>query len=310
MPLFSVSGGKLQKITEQNIDLEKDIQKITEQNLEVVFGLKFVSTEFALNNLRIDTLAFDEESRSFVIIEYKRDRSFSVVDQGFAYLALMLNNKADFILEYNENSKTTLKREDIDWSQSRVIFIANSFTTYQQAAISFKDLQFELWEAKKYDNNTLLYNQLKSDKSSESIKTVTKNSVVNSVSKEIKTYTVDDHFKPGWENSKEIYDALRDSILNIDSRIIEQPKKHYIGYKIDNYLFITLQIYKLGVEVQFKRTQPQDLKDPEQKAYYIKDSMKYYNQHLSGYTAHNLDEIDYCMMLIRQAYKRHIQNFS
>lgn len=309
MPLFSIAGSKLQRINEKKLDLEKDIQKITEDNLGIIFGLKFVSTEFALHNLRIDTLAFDEETRSFVIIEYKRDRSFSVVDQGFAYLALMLNNKADFILEYNEQTKTTLKRDDIDWSQSRVIFIANSFTTYQQEAISFKDLQFELWEAKKYDNNTLLYNQLKADRSSESIKTVTKNNVVASVSKEIKTYTVDDHFKPGWDSTKEIFQILHENILALDPRISEQPKKQYIGYKIDNYLFVTLHMYKLGVEVQFKRTQPQDIKDPEQKVYYIKDSLKYYNQHLSGYTVHNLDEIDYANMLIRQAYKRHTENF-
>jgi hypothetical protein len=44
------------------------------------------------------------ESGAFVIIEYKKDRNFSVVDQGVAYLNLMPNNKADFILEYNERS--------------------------------------------------------------------------------------------------------------------------------------------------------------------------------------------------------------
>jgi hypothetical protein len=64
--------------------------------------------------LRIDTLAFDPESRAFIIIEYKRDRNFSVIDQGMAYLNLMLNNKTDFILEYNERITTpSLKREDI-----------------------------------------------------------------------------------------------------------------------------------------------------------------------------------------------------
>ena len=72
--------------------------------------LNFVKTEFAINNFRIDTLAFDDELNSFVIIEYKKDRSFSVIDQGYAYLALMLNNKADFILEYNENKNKTLKK--------------------------------------------------------------------------------------------------------------------------------------------------------------------------------------------------------
>jgi hypothetical protein len=66
--------------------------------------------------LRIDTLAFDNESKAFVIIEYKKDRNFSVVDQGIGYLNLMLNDKADFILEYNQSSPSShsLKREEVD----------------------------------------------------------------------------------------------------------------------------------------------------------------------------------------------------
>jgi hypothetical protein len=59
-----------------------------------------------------------------------------------AYLNLMLNNKADFILEYNDRSSgpSALKRTDIDWSQSRVLFVAPEFTKYQQYAIGFKDI--------------------------------------------------------------------------------------------------------------------------------------------------------------------------
>jgi hypothetical protein len=75
--------------------------------------------------------------------------NFSVIDQGYAYLSLMLNNKADFILEYNENCKDTLKRDDLDWSQSRVIFISPVFNNYQKESINFKDLPFELWEVKR-----------------------------------------------------------------------------------------------------------------------------------------------------------------
>src|SRR5690606_32341252 len=117
-----------------------------------IFGLDFVRSEFPIGNFRIDTLAFDKDTSSFVIIEYKRDKNFSVVDQGYAYLSLMLNNKADFILEYNENNKNTLRRDAVDWSQSRVIFISPSFTTYQKEAINFKDLPIELWEVKRYSN--------------------------------------------------------------------------------------------------------------------------------------------------------------
>src|SRR5690554_3042836 len=125
MALFSIDNNNtIEHIKESPFKLEKEIQKITEQNLTTIFNLDFVCAEFTINNFRLDTLAFDRDASSFVIIEYKRDKNFSVIDQGYAYLALMLNNKADFILEYNENNKNTLMRNDIDWSQSRIIFIS------------------------------------------------------------------------------------------------------------------------------------------------------------------------------------------
>ncbi len=105
MPIFKKTNNKLVKIKEKATVAEKDIQKMTEENLEEIFGLQFVSSEFSLNNLRIDTLCFNKESNSFVIIEYKKDKSFSIIDQGFAYLSSMLNNKADFLLEYNEENR-------------------------------------------------------------------------------------------------------------------------------------------------------------------------------------------------------------
>lgn len=144
MPHFKIENGCLAPIKENPFKLEKEIQSLTENNLTQVFHLNFVKSKFALQNFRIDTLAFDKDANAFVIIEYKRDRNFIVIDQGYAYLSLMLNNKADFILEYHENCKNTLKRNDIDWSQSKVIFISPSFTTYQREAINFKDLPIKL----------------------------------------------------------------------------------------------------------------------------------------------------------------------
>src|SRR5215212_5584832 len=132
MRIFNLRGTVLDEINREQFLLEREIQRITETNLKLLFGLELVKSEFELKGLRIDTLAFDPESMGFIIIEYKRDREFSVVDQGMAYLNLMLNNKADFILEYNERKTPSLKREDVDWTQTRVIFIAPEFTKYQQ----------------------------------------------------------------------------------------------------------------------------------------------------------------------------------
>ena len=157
MRIFSIKGTKLAEITEQQFPLEKDIQRLTEANLQELFELDYVKSEFELHGLRIDTLAFDKESKGFVIIEYKRDKNFSLVDQGMAYLSLMLNNRADFILEFNgSSSPRSLKREQVDWSQSRIIFIAPEFTKYQQHAIGFKDVGIQLWEVHKYNSGLLV----------------------------------------------------------------------------------------------------------------------------------------------------------
>lgn len=305
MSIFKLEGSKLFEIKEKKIDLERDIQRITEENLSTVFGLEFISTEFALNNSRIDTLAFDKVTNSFVIIEYKRDRNFSVIDQGYSYLALMLNNKADFILEYNERMKDNLKRESVDWSQSKVIFVSPSFTTYQRGAIDFRDLPIELWEVKVYDNNTILFNELRPASTNESIKTVSRNKTITEVSKEIKEYTVQDHFKSDWGDSKSIYEALRDGLLNLDSRLEESPQKYYIGYKIGNRNVFGVDIHKSYVNLGLTRTEPKELKDPEKKASLRKNSMKFYNQNITDCPIKDLADVDYALLLAKQVLEKY-----
>lgn len=304
MPIFQIKQNQLLTIKEKKVDLEKDLQKITENNLEIVFGLKFISSEFALENFRIDTLAFDEETKSFVIIEYKRDRSRSVIDQGFTYLSLLLNKKDSFILEYARKTKLDLESIKIDWSQSRVLFLANAFTTYQQNAINFKDLPIELWEVKKYDNQTILYNRLKAADSKESIKTISQNEIVRKVSREVKRNTIDDHFKKGWEDSREIFEVLKEQILNIDNRIIENPNpKGYIGYKIANSNLCAISVYKSKLSLDLVRVDKENLKDPENKVKKI-PWRKYKWPKLCSYEIKNVDDIQYGLFLIRQVYNK------
>lgn len=305
MPLFHIKAGTLTQIKEEKFALEKDLQKITEDNLETTFGLKLIASEFQLNNLRIDTLAYDEENKSFVIIEYKRDRNFSVIDQGYSYLSLLLNNKAKFVLNSQDTIKSLKKEDDIDWSQSKIIFIANSFTTYQQNAVSFKDLPIELWEVKKYDNKSVLYNQLKSPDTNESIKIISKqNTTIENVNKEVKKYTISQHLNNRGEHATELFDEFRSRILNIDSRIVENPKQKYISYQINNKNIIGVKIKRYGLKITITRTRPKDLKDTKKKLKYIKNSMQYYNQHQSEFRIENREEIDYGMNLIKQVYEQ------
>lgn len=262
MALFNINEqGRLVQIKEFPFKLEKEIQNLTEQNLATIFGIDFVCSEFSLGNFRIDTLAFDKGSSCFVIIEYKRDKNFSVIDQGYAYLALMLNNKADFILEYNENNKNTLKRDDVDWSQSRVIFISPGFTTYQKEAINFKDLPIELWEVKRYDNKTINYNQIQTSGSQESIKTISRqDETIQKVSREIIVYTEQDHLDDISEEIKELYEKFKNAILNLDN-IEVKPKKLYIAFVSgSNIADIRIQKSSLKIWINLQHGQLDDPK--------------------------------------------------
>ena len=87
---------KLKIVKEKPYKLEREIQSLFENNLITLMGLQLVKSEFTIKSRRIDTLAYDAQSKAFVIIEYKRSKNISVVDQGFTYLSLMLENKADF----------------------------------------------------------------------------------------------------------------------------------------------------------------------------------------------------------------------
>jgi len=303
MPIYKQTDNRLVPIREKKVDLEKTLQNLIETNLSDVFGLSFVATEFFLNNLRIDTLAFDEEAKAFVVIEYKRDKNFTVIDQGYAYLALLLNNKADFVLEYNEKTKKNLRKDDIDWSQSRVMFVAQSFTKYQQEAIGFQDLPIELWEVKKYDEDLVSFNQVRASEKSESIKTVTKNKDIERVSREIKQYSVEDHIKPNWSKAKELFDEFSQRVLELDPRFEIHPVKYYIGFNIENKNVIAVKVRTTKLLLELFRVQPKDLKDPEKRTKYKKNSFEYYNKHITQFDINSEDDIDYAMSLVKQVYK-------
>lgn len=307
MPIYKQADNKLVPVKEKRIGLEKTLQSLVESNLEEVFGLSFVASEFPLNNLRIDTLAFDDETKAFVIIEYKRGKNFTVIDQGYAYLSLLLNNKADFVLEYNEKTKKNLSKSDIDWSQSRVIFVAQSFTKYQQEAIGFQDLPIELWEVKKYDENLVFFNQMRASEKSESIKTISKSKDIERVSREVKQYSLEDHIKPHWSKSKELFEEFSGRVLELDNRFEIKPVKFYIGFNIENKNVITVKVRSSKVLLELLRVQPKDLNDPEKRTKYRKNSFEYYNKHITQFDINNEDDIDYAMSLVKQVYKKFVE---
>jgi predicted transport protein len=263
MNLYNTQGNNLKEVKEQSFKLEKDIQSIFENNLESIMGLQLVKSEFTIKNKRIDTLAYDAQSNAFIIIEYKRSKNISVVDQGFTYLSLMLENKADFIVEYNETLKSSLKRSEVDWSQTRVVFVSTSFTENQKTATNFKDIAIELWEVKRYENDLISINPIKKSKSAESIKPITSsNTQLDAVTSEIKVYTEEDHTTNKTEEVLELYEQYRDAILNLADDIEIVPRKKRIAFKSNNIICdIHIQKSTIKLWINLKSGQLDDSKN-------------------------------------------------
>jgi len=249
MNLYNISNNQLSQLKEKPFKLEREIQALFEKNLLQISGLQMVKSEFSIKGKRIDTLAYDSQSNAFIIIEYKRDKNVSVVDQGFTYLSLMLENKADFVLTYNETLNKMLHSSKIDWSQTRVVFVSPSFTENQRLATNFKDIAIELWEIKRYENDLISINPIKKTKSAESIKPLTKqNGLIKSVTDEIKVYTEDDHTKGYSEEIIELYENFKNAILNLADDIEIVPKKLYIAFK-KNKNISDVVITKKGIRI-------------------------------------------------------------
>lgn len=305
MPLFTDTKG-FKPVKENPFKQEKEMQKAVESNLTAIYGLQRVTSEFApQGDLRIDTLAYDPEQCSLVIVEYKKGSSWSVIDQGYAYLALMLNNKADFVLKFNECTGKNFNLKDINWESSRVIFISPSFNAFQRESLGFQDLPFELWEIRRYEGNLISLNQLQASKRNAKLSDVNVgNSEAQKVQREVKNFSVDDHFKNGWENSRELFDKLSSEILNLDSRITIKAVKKYIAFQINGSNVVSIHSQKSKLWLDFVRMQPKDFKDPQKRVLYRENSFDYFHVHISRMTIMSEEDIPYATMLVKQTLQK------
>jgi len=305
MDLYRLKNKRLEQLEPEPFNLEKDIQSLIEENCNEIFNLRFVKTEFSIQNYRIDSLCFDEDNKSFVIVEYKKNHSYSVIDQGFSYLSTMLNNKADFVLEFNESTGENLKREEVDWSQSRVIFVSPSFNTFQKGSVNFKDIPFELWEIKKYNNGLIGLNQI-SSKSKESIKTVKKTQ--QKVLSEVKVNEESSLLDKTNANIQQLYEDIKGVASGWDDFNF-RVKTSYIAFFRGNKAKIFLNIQKSKIKIHLLRRVDYkgnvnstpvryEIDDPKS----IFELKKNEYKEIYEYNMKNDNNFDYVMMVLKHKY--------
>lgn len=298
-------NNKLELLESTKFDLERDIQSVIENNTQELFNLQFVRSEFSVNGYRIDSLCFDQEQKSFVVVEYKKTHSYSVIDQGFTYLSTMLNNKSDFVLEYNERTGSSLKRDEIDWSQSKVVFISPSFSQYQRDSVNFKDIPFELWEVKKFNNDMIGLNQLFST-STQSVKGIEKSKDV--VLNQVQVVDEESVLEKTPDNIKKIYEDLKEGMSSWGD-ISFKSKQNYISVLRGNKVKIYLNPQKnqLKIEMIRKVDFTGNVKSVQTK-FTLDDPKKLFtlfvNEYKELYTLSIKDtkDIDYILLMMKQKF--------
>ncbi len=302
MALFKINGKKLTPVREVGFDShfkkEKELQNFTEYNLQELFGLEFIATEFNIESFWLDSLAFDTAINSFVIIEYKKVENFSLMDQGQTYLNLVLDHKADVLLEYITKTGKTIDKKNVDWGQTRVMFIGPKFSTYQKRALS-PNLPFELWEVGIYEGGLIEYDQINPIGGDKKLEKKSSSSLTGTAAKEIVTYTVEDHLKKSSKNIQDLFQELREQIFGLDSKIQEKPVGNYIGYKVSWYNFVAIHFFKEKLRITVRK---EVINDKEKRFTKIPASYAWGKTPLWWVEISNPKDLNYVFPIVKESY--------
>lgn len=300
MKMFSFKQNKVVALKEKPFKLEKEIQIFFEKNLEQLTGLELVKSEPAfVEGQRFDTLAFDNKIKAFVIIEYKRSHNYSVIDQGVNYASKLLENQAESVLKYNEVLEKSLKKNDVNWDKSKLIIVSPKFNERQKqtARLDFNPIKIdiELWEIKRFENDTMMVNRIYKSKSAPSVKQSTQ---LGDISREVKHYSEDEHLLGKPEEIVELYEDFKQRLLNLYPDLTVVALKQYIAFKNNNKNVVDMLIKQKSLKI-YLNLKKGKLDDPKQLARDVSNISHWGN---GDYAIILKDDshIEYIMSLIKQ----------
>lgn len=252
MPIFKIEGKKAQKIKPVKFsgsDREKQLQTLIENNLGTMFDMTFVDSEFwTTHGGRIDTLAIDSDKRP-VVLEYKADKSSTVLLQGLYYMDWLVENTAEF----EKLVKLKLDQElPINWKSGvRLILIAKSFEIWDKFAVNRIKEEVELYEYTLYENNEL---KLEKTALPKDFRSISKTSITS-----ISEYSVEDHMKKIKSGpAKNMVNELREKVRLISEDIQERATKDHIIFKSTvNFAAIYTQTKQFWFDVKLPREEVQ-----------------------------------------------------
>ncbi len=218
--------------------IEKEIQTIIERNMFDFFGVKFLASEYAFDEGRMDSLGIDENN-SPVIFEYKRKSDENVINQGLFYLNWLLGHKDSFyLLVLNKLGKD--KADKIDWSIPRVLCIAGDFNKYDEEAIKQINKKVTLFRYRKYGDDLILFEQLNTN-------TVNRNEYQKDISKKNSDVTFAEHLEKAPLKIKNLFNEIKDYALNLDDVNFEELSLYCAFKKIKNFCTVVIKDSKIKI---------------------------------------------------------------
>ncbi len=294
MPVFETKRGKAAQLEPTPFANEDELQNFFEVNLEELLGIRFVATELNTGEKhggRIDTVGLDEEGNP-VIVEYKWDKSDSVLNQGLYYLDWLLDHRGDFELAVQKKLGDGVA---VSWQNPRLILVASRYTKFDPYALNHMRTKIELLRYQRYSDGTFVLENIVEPISAKPQKHGDTPTVIVHGEEQ---YGLEYHRKKTTDELWELFLDLRDRLLALDGVEERANQKSQISYRTTKS-FAAIDGKKTFIQCQFKG--PEQIDDPEEMAQDIRS-------HQWGYQwivkVKKAEDVDYAFKLLRDAYER------
>lgn len=235
--LFRISETAVCELEGKSMAIEKSLQHLMESNLEALLGVRFLASEYATGKKhkgRIDTLGVDENGCP-VIIEYKRAINENVINQGLFYLDWLMDHQAEFtLLVIKKFGKEAA--DAVEWSNPRLVCIANDFTRYDEHAVQQINRNIELIRYRHYSDGFLLLEMVNAV-------TMAETSEVDNGKITPKVYkTVSEYLDQAPSDLKDLFEQLKDFLLALGDDVQMKTLKFYFAFKrIKNFACVEVR---------------------------------------------------------------------
>ncbi len=261
------SGNGLQEIKSTGangkFDYEKIIQDMVENNIQIIFpSMVFVKSEHMVARLRIDSVMFDTDKMSFVLFEYKNRKYGGHIEQAAAYYDILEERPEAFLQAYNDIMRKSLKKDDINWDENRVIAISPEFTEHQRRAVNQLKCPIELYTIASFEDGVFALAGLRvsKPKGADGGRTVLPGE-----------YSLDDYMSGRYhmtgspkDVAKSLFKKTMDAILDRYPDLEYGQKKPYGGfYTKDGSLICCLVIMSESVKIYYVTNRPDVYKDTD-----------------------------------------------